>query len=475
MSWATEETLGVDLKDKRLNERLVMLLEQLGSKPTLSIPAACGGYAETAAAYRFFDNPKTDFGNVLEPHIEATHRRIAEHKLVILAQDTTEIVLEKPQMVVEGAGPLDDSRRGFLLHPVAAFTPCGTPLGLVYAEAWTRPEDGISCSQKTRLERSQTPIEQKESQRWIEGYRQAMEVARAHPETQFLSVADSEADIYEFFQDTQQGPENLSWLVRAGQDRALRPDPKDEGPARYLREALTQNEVLFEQTITVRGRQAKIKKETRGRKQPRESRTAQMEVRSGQVTLRPPRRPDRRLDPVTVQAVLVSEVDPPQDDVPVEWLLLTDLPNHTNDLVRLIIAYYCVRWMMEVYFRTLKTGCQVEERRLEHIERIYPCLAIYLIVTWRTLFVCRLGREFPDLSCEAVFEPAEWKAVYAVVKKTRPPQTPPSLKDLVRLVAQLGGYINKKRQDDPGPQTVWLGLQRAYDMAQCWLAFGPKE
>jgi hypothetical protein len=74
-----------------------------------------------------------------------------------------------------------------------------------------------------------------------------------------------------------------------------------------------------------------------------------------------------------------------------------------------------------------------------------------------------------------VFEPAEWKAVYAVVKKTRPPKTPPSLKDMVRLVAQLGGYINKKRQDDPGPQTVWLGLQRAYDMAQCWLAFGPKE
>jgi hypothetical protein len=131
--------------------------------------------------------------------------------------------------------------------------------------------------------------------------------------------------------------------------------------------------------------------------------------------------------------------------------------------------------MIEVYFRTLKSGCRVEARRFEHVDRVYPCLAIYMIVAWRTLFVCRLGREFPDIDCEAVFEPAEWKSVYFVVKKKKPPKTPPSLQEMVRLVAQLGGYINRKRKDEPGPQTVWLGLQRAHDIAKCWLIFGPKE
>ncbi|NOZ40779.1 MAG: hypothetical protein GXP24_11210 [Planctomycetes bacterium] len=102
-------------------------------------------------------------------------------------------------------------------------------------------------------------------------------------------------------------------------------------------------------------------------------------------------------------------------------------------------------------------------------------MAVYLIVTWRTLFVCRLGREFPEISCEAVFEPAEWKSVYHVVHKEPPPPTPPTLQKRVRMVAQLGGYVNRKRADEPGPQTVWLGLQRVHDIANCWLMFGPER
>ena len=99
---------------------------------------------------------------------------------------------------------------------------------------------------------------------------------------------------------------------------------------------------------------------------------------------------------------------------------------------------------------------------------------MYLIVTWRTLYVCRLGREFPDMSCEAIFEPAEWKSVYQIVRREPPPKRPPTLSQMVRLVAQLGGYVNRKRKDPPGPQTVWLGLQRTHDIALCWQTFGPE-
>ena len=109
--------------------------------------------------------------------------------------------------------------------------------------------------------------------------------------------------------------------------------------------------------------------------------------------------------------------------------------------------------MMEIFFRVLKSGCRVEERRFEAMDRLLPCLAVYLIVAWRVLYLCRLGRSCPEISCEAVFEPAEWKSVYVVVRREPPPKVAPKLQEMIRLVAQLGGYVNRKRDDEPGPQT----------------------
>ena len=244
--------------------------------------------------------------------------------------------------------------------------------------------------------------------------------------------------------------------------------------ANHLREQALTGNVLFTQTITVRGRKAKVSCCKRGREQPRQSRTAEVEVRAVRVTLRPPWRWDRKLPPVSLNVVLVREISPPAGEVAVEWILPTNLPIDNVEQVRRVIQYYCVRWMIEVYFRTLKWGCRVEQRRFEQIERLLPCLAVYMIVAWRTLYVCRLGRACPEMSCEAIFDPAEWKSVYRVVHRKAPPSVPPTLSEMVRMVAQLGGYINRKRADEPGPQTVWLGLQRMHDMALCWQIFGPE-
>ena len=483
-AWVSNEMKDLDLKDKRLNNRLTAVLSQLGGQPTAGIPAACGGYAETAAAYRLFDNDKVGFDNVLQPHIEATRRRMGEQEVVILAQDTTEIDLTRPQQQVVGAGPLDGGpRRGVFLHLLHAFTPDGTALGTVDGTVWSRedaPPQAAACERSSR--RKHTPIEAKESHRWIEGLRQAGAEAGRAPNTHFVCVADSEADIYEFLAEAQGEPCKLDWIVRACQNRALKDsDVKGgenaelgDGAANYLREQVLAQDVLFTQTIKVRGRKAKISCEDRGRRQPRRSRTAEVEVRAARVTFRPPWRPDRKLPEVTVNVVLVREVNPPADDVPVEWILLTSLPIDDAEQVRQVIQYYCVRWMIEIVFRILKSGCRVEVRRFEHVDRFLPCLGVYLIVTWRTLYVCRLGRAFPEISCEAIFEPAEWKSVYQVVRREPAPSQPPVLSVMVRMVAQLGGYVNRKRPDDPGPQTVWLGLQRLHDIALCWQLFGPE-
>lgn len=473
--WVIDEMKTADLKDKRLDARLREVLSQLASRPVVSIPAACGGHAETTAAYRFFDNEKVTFDKVLHPHQTATRQRLAAQSVAILAQDTTELDLTRPGEQVEGAGPLDGSvRYGALLHLLAGFTPDGTPLGTLEAQAWVRDEEAVRTASLSRAKRAATPLVQKESYRWIETLQQAQSIARDMPQTRLICVADSEADIYEVLVAGQTEPRSVDWIVRACQNRAVALPAEETEAAAYVREQALAQEVLFTQTIKVRGRQAKVSCEARGRRQPRKSRTAEVEVRAACVRLRPPWRPDHKLPEIDVQVVLVREINPPPDDVPVEWLLLTSLPVADAEQTRQVIQYYCTRWMIEIFFRTLKQGCRVEERRFEHIDRVLPCVAVFLIVAWRTLYVCRLGRSVPDISCEAVFEPSEWKAVYRVVRRESPPRQPPPLAEMVRLVAQLGGYVNRPRKDPPGPQTVWVGLQRMRDFALCWDLFGPE-
>jgi hypothetical protein len=465
---------SVDLNDKRLNRRLQLVLSQLAGQPTASIPAACGGNAEMTAAYRLFDNDKVSFHAVTRPHLDCTDTRIEAQPVVLSVPDTTELDVTRPEQQVRGAGPLDGgARRGAFLHLTHAFTPDGTPLGTTHALAWARDDDRPRNATRTRGERAAAPIEQKESFRWLLSIRQAREQAARCPGTRIVSVADSESDVLEVIAEAMEPPRAADWIVRSCRDRALVDDLEDGAGLEYLRAEVRAAPVLYRQVIRVRGRSSKVACEDRHRRQPRESRQAVVEVRAARVTLRAPGQKAGQLPDVTVNVVLVTEATPPEGDVAVEWVLLTSLPIGTTDQVRQIVQYYCTRWMAEVFFRVLKSGCRVERRRFEHRDRLLACVAVYLIVAWRTSYVCRLGRSCPEISCEAVFEPGEWQSVYQVVRGERPPKRPPQLQEMVRMVAQLGSDVNRKREDEPGPQTVWLGLQRLHDIALCWHAFGP--
>jgi hypothetical protein len=470
--WTSEEMQTADLGDQRLNKRLNRILSAFGERPTASIPAACGGKRETDAAYEFFDNPKVTFEKVLQPHVDATRQRIAAQEVALLVQDTTELELTRPEQQVAGAGPMDSaSRRGAYLHLMEAFTPDGTPLGAAWAEAWTRDGEYFSKPpQEKRKRRKALPIEEKESFRWLQGLRHARQVAQELPQVQCICVCDSEADIYHLFAEPR-GERLVHWLIRACQERNAENAAGFQG---VIRDCVLAAPVLYTQEISLRGRRAKTSCETRTRRESRESRRAEVEVRAARVTLQPPADRDRPLPPIPVNVVLVREANPPADEEPVEWILLTTLPIDTVEEVRQIIQYYCVRWMIEVYFRTLKSGCRVEKRRFEDIERLLPCVAVYLTVAWRTLMLCRLGHSSPDIDCEAVFEPSEWKSVWMAVHRKAPPCNSPKLVEMLRLIGQLGGYINRpNRIDLPGPQTIWLGLQRMRDLAWAWDTFGP--
>ena len=475
--WAAAEASSADFGDKRLDVRMSQMLSALGNHPNISIPAACNGRAEMHAAYRFFDNDKVTFEAVLAPHVQQSIERMRAQPVVLLVQDTTEINLSRPTQPVVGVGDLNRTRQGVLLHVMQAYTVDGTPLGTAWAKYINRTDGTLHASPaRKKRHRKQKAIEEKESFRWLEGLRAARGLAGQLRQTQLICVADSEGDIYECLAETRVEPQTaaapLDWIVRSCYDRALTNDEPDSQNDKHLREQVLESKLLYTVDLKVRGREAKVQVDTRARREAREPRAAHLEVRAARVTLRPPARRGGSLPPVAVNVVLVHEPNPPAGEAAVQWMLITTLPINRPAQVRLIVEYYCARWNIELLFKTLKSGCRIEERRFERVERILPCLAMYLTIAWRTLFVCRMGREFPDADCQVLFEPSEWKAVWVAVKGTKPPRKRPRLSEMIHLVAQLGGYVESKK-NEPGSQTIWVGLQRMYDLAWAWDSFGP--
>jgi hypothetical protein len=316
-SWIDDELRTSDLGDSRLDDRFALLLERLSARPTVSIPAACNGRAEVEAAYRFFDNERVTVDKILAPHRDATLLRVRPQPVVLQVQDTTELDLTRKQERV--GGPLNDEHRwGLFVHTQLVVTPEGVPLGIVAAELWARDPETFGTSKQTRKAKA---LEDKESQRWIAGYRQACALAAQAPDTRVISVADSEGDIYEYFLEAAQrtGPK-AHWLVRACQDRRLC-DPVQT----KLWAAAAAAPVLGQLTVEARARE-KTSSDDRARRQARAARQATVTVQATTVTLRAPGRKGQQLPDLSVQALLVREVDPPAGETPMEWLLLTDLP-----------------------------------------------------------------------------------------------------------------------------------------------------
>ena len=479
-SWIEDELQTSDFGNEKLNDRFKVLMNDLGQKPSISIPAACGGWAETIAAYRFFDNERVDEQEVLAPHHDATLDRIAKQKVVLLVQDTTEIDVTRPEKQMEGAGPLnDESRVGFFDHAMLALTPERIPLGVVEANIWARDWDEFRENQKDKAakekKKKQKLIEEKESFRWLQGYRVGCEISAQVPDTTIVVISDSEGDIFECFSEAEEqaGEKKAEWIVRACQDRSL-PSENDDGGWQKLWAQVSSTEVLGTMEVQVR-KNIPSSGDNRKRKQPRSARTASLTIQATRVKLKGPQRPGGKLADLEVNAILVREVNPPKGEEPVEWLLLTSLPISTFKQICLVIDYYTCRWQIEIYFKILKSGCRVEQRQFEDAERFKPCLALYMIVAWRVMYVMILGRECPDMPCDLVLSEDEWKAVYTVVQKEPPPRKTPTLQEMVYLIGRLGGHLGRTNDGPPGPKTMWVGMQRMTDLALAWRTFGPSN
>ena len=452
--WAEAEFGGLQVWDARLKQRLYQLAEDFwGYAQSRSLTRRCADRARTVAAYRFFRNPRINMQLLLGAHREAVIARMGAQPLVLVPQDTTSLnYTGHPDSA--GLGPIGSKTEGgpvgLLLHHSHAFTPAGVPLGVVSAECWARDP----AAHQTR----RAPDE-RESGKWLAAYRSLEGVAPQVPHTTLVSIGDREADLYELFA-LARDPQSPRLLVRANRGRQRQVMNDDQ---------LTP---LWDHVsgLAVAGRLA-LQLPRRG---AQAARTAELELRFGPVTLKPPG--NLQEGPLALWAVSLREAAPPPGPARVEWLLLTNVATTTLAEAQERVRWYGARWGIEVLHRTLKTGCQIEERQLGFVARLENCLAIDLVVAWRIYYLTMLGRMDPEAPCTLFFQEPEWKALYTWYHHTTVlPEEPPTLQEATRWIAIKGGFQGRQADGHPGAEVLWHGLQKLDVAIDMYLIYHPEE
>lgn len=440
-SWAEEEFGRVRFYDPRLKQRLYQIAQDFAGCSQGPIPERCQTKARTMGAYRFFQNPRVSMDVLLTAHTEATIDRIRQRRIVLVPQDTTSLNYSTHPMK-EGLGPIGTQRMdavGLLLHDTMAFSEQGTPLGIVDAQAWARdPKD-----RGKRQRRKSLPIEQKESRKWLRSFRKVAEIQKVCPNTQLISIGDRESDVYELFLEATQDADGPGLLVRMNRSAARKVGHVP------LWEYMAKRRVDGTLPLHI------------PHSGSRQARDTVLDVRFAEVELMPPKRLKRH-GAIRAWAVFVREQRQyVVEGSPIEWMLLTTVAVHTFEDAQQRVQWYGRRWGIEVYHRTLKSGCRIEDRYLDPASGLKACIGIDMVVAWRVFHLTMLSRETPHAPCTVFFTDEEWQALCIYTSKNPvPPKQPPTIVQATRLVGTMGGHLGRNGDGPPGTKSLWRGLQR---------------
>jgi hypothetical protein len=438
--WAADELRYADLGDRRLNRRLARLVGDLAARPATPVPSACGSWAATKAAYRFWDNDQVPAPDILAAHIRRTRDRLPVGGDPILAIQDTTVLTFTHHPGTTGLGYLTAlAHRGLLVHTTLCVGPDGVPLGLLGQHVWVRDDADFG----KRNDRRQKLTTAKESQRWVDGLAQTERAVPA--DRSVLTVADREADFYDLFAAPRRAGHDL--LIRAKSRRCIR----DE--AGLLGRGIEARPVGGRMRVTI------------PRANGRAERTATLTLRYGRFTIAPPATHPRRaeLPDLRLTVILAAEEDPPAGVTPVRWLLVTTRRVSTRAAAVQVVGWYARRWLIERYNYVLKSGCRVEELQLGTRDRLDRALATYAVVAWRVLWLAYAARGDDPGSCAEALDPDEWR-VLQIQSGEEPTESPPDLGTAVRWVARLGGFLGRKADGPPGVRVIWRGLRRLDDL-----------
>ena len=435
-AWAAAQFEHVDLGDLRRTRRAARLAAQIAEHPAASLPTQTGVWRDTKAGYRLFDCEEVTFEALQTEHRRQVCVAAGQRPLILLIQDTTELDYTGHLGVVD-LGPIGDGRgRGFLLHSTLAVDPTapGEVLGLADQQLFLREP---APAQETRTERKRR---KRESRVWPESVQR---IGAPPSECRWVHVTDRGADDFAFFEACV--AERLDYLTRVYQDRRMAAG----------HEALAADDHLLQwaRSLPAWGRQA-VELRRRPQRMPR---VVELQVAFGAVTLFSPRLEPEGRTPVRCWLVRAWEPQTPPGETPLEWVLLTSVAVETAEQAREVTRWYGWRWLVEEYHKCLKTGCSAEARQLETRARLEACLGLLAIVAVRLLqlkFTARQTPERPALQAA----PVDHVRVLAAYRHCRVEDW--SVYEFWREVAKLGGFLARKRDGEPGWQTLWRGWQK---------------
>ena len=366
-SWASEELKYAALPDKRLNQRLIKIVENLAQQPNASIPQASDDWAGTKATYNFWKSERVDAGEIIEAHQKQTAQRASKEEIILAIQDTSDFNFTHHSRKTEeqGFGMTCAQKyvRGLKVHSLMASTTQGVPLGILEQQIWTRPLK----TKKKKNQKTRQSILNKESKRWLTGLVSAELAIPAT--TTVVTVTDREGDIYDLFALKRES--NSELLIRAKHNRRVNHELK------FVQVAIAKTPSVGQLEIVV------------PRRDEKQSRTANLTIRYASFDFPPPinRAKSFQHQSVNLNVISALEDNPKPETKPIQWLLLTTLEIQSFESAVHYLRWYTYRWLIERYHYVLKSGCRIEQLQLKTAQRIKKALATYTIVAWRLLWL----------------------------------------------------------------------------------------
>jgi hypothetical protein len=428
--WAEQVSSSSELPDERLQARLTAIIVNTIEHPSASIPQATGSAGQAKATYRFYANPRVTADMLRLGFTTDTAQRCLEQDVLLVVQDTTSLNFTRLHTIPE-LGPIDSGglARGVHVHTALAVTTSGQIIGILDQQYWARPQPG------------QPGPAEKESAKWIiglDGARAAVYgAAGERPVPRLIHLMDREGDAYEVMMAVEDAGDSA--IIRCAQNRRV------DDPLATAHEAVRSQPVLCRTTVAV------------DRKAGVPQRQAWVDVRSMRVTLVPdlPKYPHAWA--MTWNLVEVWEPAPPPGSEPVHWLLWTREPAATTDEALEVVRKYTCRWPIEEVHLVLKSGCEVEDLRLETWDGLEKAVTVNAAVAARIVSLRDLARQTPEAPATEVLSTDEVEVLVCRFGKGIKPSEL-TIGQAVLWIGRLGGHLNRKRDGMPGVRTLWRGL-----------------
>lgn len=440
-----------ELSDERLGRRLEQIVRAVQARPDVGFPQAMTTRAELEGFYRFIENDRFDAEDLMEPHVQATLGRLENMKTALCLHDTTKFRFGGNRKGLgrtrSGSGPR--AGQGFFSHYSLAVSADGqaVPLGVLAANSWVRKNDTRTRRRAKGASYDEVRKLPSEQDRWVKSVREVEELTA--DTTSLVHVMDSEADDFALLADLNS--DRARFVVRLCYDRVLHDATSD---VRTVKQFVESMQSVHTRTVTLSSRRPSSGN-PRKRIGARKARQATLSFSAATATLRRPNTASKH-HPValSVNVVRVWEESPPKDAEPVEWLLLTSEPIRTRRQMLRVVDYYRARWLIEEYFKALKTGCAFEKRQLESYDTLVKALALFTPIAWSLLRLRTLSRQNADGPATRVLSRLQIKILRTVSEYNLPGR--PSIGDVTRAIARMGGHL--RSNGPPGWQTLGRGF-----------------